>query len=57
VPILSSDKAAYSPHQIDRSPYGDGRAAERIVDWMLRQGWQAETTPDLASPSKLREAA
>ena len=29
---LLVDKAAYSLHQIDRSPYGDGRAAQRIVE-------------------------
>ncbi len=38
---LLSDRAAYSLHQIDHSPYGDGHAAERIVDLMLRQKWSA----------------
>jgi len=28
--------------EIDRSPYGDGRAAARIVDLMLQQGWQED---------------
>jgi UDP-N-acetylglucosamine 2-epimerase (non-hydrolysing) len=55
--VLLSDKAAYSLHQIDRSPYGDGHAAERIVDLMLRQGWQAKTMPNRAAVPKLREAA
>jgi UDP-N-acetylglucosamine 2-epimerase (non-hydrolysing) len=41
---LLTDKAAYSLHQIDHSPYGDGRAAQRIVDLMLRQGWEMEST-------------
>ena len=43
VSLLLTDRAAYSLHQIDRSPYGDGHAAERIVELMLRQGWQAES--------------
>ena len=55
--LLLSDKAAYSLHQIDRNPYGDGRAAARIVDLMLRQGWQAATLPNHADLPKLREAA
>jgi UDP-N-acetylglucosamine 2-epimerase (non-hydrolysing) len=38
--LLLSDRAAYALHQIDRSPYGDGQAAARITDLMLRQGWQ-----------------
>jgi UDP-N-acetylglucosamine 2-epimerase (non-hydrolysing) len=36
---LLTDPAAYAACQIDRNPYGDGRAAERIVDLMLEQGW------------------
>jgi UDP-N-acetylglucosamine 2-epimerase (non-hydrolysing) len=47
--LLLSDRAAYSLHQIDRSPYGDGHAAARIVDLMLRQGWQAGALPGPAS--------
>ena len=54
--LLLSDRAAYSLHQIDRSPYGDGRAAPRIVDRMLRQGWQ-QVRPIAAPAAKLREAA
>ncbi len=38
--LLLSDQAAYSLHQTDRNPYGDGRAAGRIVELMLRQSWQ-----------------
>jgi UDP-N-acetylglucosamine 2-epimerase (non-hydrolysing) len=45
VSLLLRDKAAYSLHQIDRNPYGDGQAAARIVELMLRQGWQAEAAP------------
>jgi len=36
---LLTDPAAYAACQIDHNPYGDGRAAPRIVDWMLEQGW------------------
>jgi UDP-N-acetylglucosamine 2-epimerase (non-hydrolysing) len=57
VSLLLSDRAAYSLRQIDRSPYGDGHAAGRIVELMLRQGWQAETVPSRAASPKLREAA
>jgi UDP-N-acetylglucosamine 2-epimerase (non-hydrolysing) len=32
---LLTDDAAYRAMQIDRSPFGDGHAAERIVEWML----------------------
>jgi UDP-N-acetylglucosamine 2-epimerase len=40
VSTLLTDPAAYSACQIARSPYGDGHAAERIVELMLDQGWQ-----------------
>ncbi|MBN1394957.1 MAG: UDP-N-acetylglucosamine 2-epimerase (non-hydrolyzing) [Pirellulales bacterium] len=50
--LLLTDQNAYRSRQIENSPYGDGRAAERIVELMLRQDWRAETTP-----AKLREAA
>lgn len=55
--LLLSDAAAYSLHQIERSPYGDGRAAARIVDLMLQQGWQSSVRPLLTPQPKLREAA
>ena len=45
VSVLLSDKGAYSLHQIDRNPYGDGLAAGRIVDLMLAQGWQKAAAP------------
>ena len=43
--VLLTDRAAYSLHQIDRSPYGDGHAAARVVSLMLQQGWQTEHAP------------
>lgn len=55
--MLLDDPAAYRARQIDRSPYGDGRAAERIVALMLEQGWQAGASPEIALPKKSREAA
>lgn len=42
---LLTDQVAYAAHQIDHSPYGDGHAAERIVDLMLRQGWETAVAP------------
>jgi UDP-N-acetylglucosamine 2-epimerase (non-hydrolysing) len=45
VSLLLRDKAAYASRQIDSNPYGDGRAAARIVDLMLQQGWQADSKP------------
>ncbi len=53
--LLLTDRSAYSLHQIDRSPYGDGQAAPRIVDWMLEQAWGTESAPSIHP--KLREAA
>ena len=38
---LLTDDAEYRRRQIDLNPYGDGRAAARIVQLMLEQGWQA----------------
>ncbi len=38
---LLIDEKEYARRQIDRNPYGDGRAAKRIVELMLNQGWQA----------------
>jgi UDP-N-acetylglucosamine 2-epimerase (non-hydrolysing) len=37
---LLTDEAAYAACQIDRNPYGDGHAAERIVTLMLEEGWR-----------------
>jgi len=36
---LLTDPARYAACRIDQSPYGDGHAAERIVELMLEQGW------------------
>jgi UDP-N-acetylglucosamine 2-epimerase (non-hydrolysing) len=35
VRTLLTDNQAYAAMQVDRSPFGDGHAAERIVEWML----------------------
>jgi UDP-N-acetylglucosamine 2-epimerase (non-hydrolysing) len=48
---LLTDAAAYAACQIDYNPYGDGRAAERIVDWMLEQTWHRATSANVASRS------
>ena len=39
VSTLLTDPIRYAACQIDHNPYGDGRAAVRIVDWMLEQSW------------------
>lgn len=39
VSLLLRDQAAYASRQIDQNPYGDGHAAQRIVDQILRQSW------------------
>jgi UDP-N-acetylglucosamine 2-epimerase (non-hydrolysing) len=36
--LLLTDEAEYARHQVDVSPYGDGRAAERIVDVLYGKG-------------------
>ncbi len=53
VSLLLSDPEEYALRQIDVNPYGDGRAAQRIVDLILRQAWQHKTTdlPNLDVPS------
>jgi UDP-N-acetylglucosamine 2-epimerase (non-hydrolysing) len=33
---LLTDRAAYAAMQVAHSPFGDGHAAERIVEWMLQ---------------------
>lgn len=38
--ILLDDPEEYAAHQIETNPYGDGFAAKRIVDLMLKQVWQ-----------------
>ena len=37
--LLLDDPNEYKRRQIDVNPYGDGRAAERIVQLMLEQNW------------------
>jgi UDP-N-acetylglucosamine 2-epimerase (non-hydrolysing) len=37
VSLLLDDPAEYKKRQIDGNPYGDGRAAQRTVDFMLRE--------------------
>ena len=39
--VLLDDPVEYAQHQIDENPYGDGHAARRIVDLMLKQNWQS----------------
>ena len=34
---LLTDPAAYAACQVDHNPYGDGHAAQRIVELMLRR--------------------
>lgn len=40
VSLLLTDAAEYARRQIDVNPYGDGHAAERIVDILLQQSWR-----------------
>jgi UDP-N-acetylglucosamine 2-epimerase (non-hydrolysing) len=47
VSLLLTDSDEYARRQIDHSPYGDGHAAERIVQLMLDRAWQ----PGTRSPS------
>jgi UDP-N-acetylglucosamine 2-epimerase (non-hydrolysing) len=41
---LLTDHHAYRAMQIDHSPFGDGHAAERIVEWMLESFDSRQTT-------------
>lgn len=46
---LLTDPAAYAAFQIDDNPYGDGRAAERILEVMLARDWrEPDDTADAA---------
>jgi len=38
--MLLTDEQEYRRRQIDTNPYGDGQAAQRIVELMLQQGWE-----------------
>jgi UDP-N-acetylglucosamine 2-epimerase (non-hydrolysing) len=60
--LLLTDAAAYAAHQIASNPYGDGRAADRIVELLLEQEWQRETirftkAPVLSTPAETKRAA
>jgi UDP-N-acetylglucosamine 2-epimerase len=37
---LLTEPQEYARRQLDQNPYGDGQSAGRIVDIMLKQGWQ-----------------
>ena len=39
VSLLLTDSEEYGRRQIDRNPYGDGKASERIVELMRTRGW------------------
>jgi UDP-N-acetylglucosamine 2-epimerase (non-hydrolysing) len=47
--ILLRDSTAYAARQIDANPYGDGHAAQRIVQLILKQNWERER-PHLSNP-------
>ncbi len=55
--LLLTDAAEYAACQIDRNPYGDGCAAERIVDWMLEQDWPARPAQKKAASLTCGDAA
>jgi UDP-N-acetylglucosamine 2-epimerase (non-hydrolysing) len=38
--MLLTDEQEYRRRQIDTNPYGDGQAAQRIVELMLQQAWE-----------------
>jgi len=40
VSLLLTDEAEYARRQIEENPYGDGKAASRIVSLMLTQDWR-----------------
>lgn len=41
ISTLLDDPVEYAQRQIEENPYGDGVAAQRIVDLMLEQGWES----------------
>jgi UDP-N-acetylglucosamine 2-epimerase (non-hydrolysing) len=57
VQLLLRDPAAYARRQVVRNPYGDGHAAQRIVDLVVRQAWQAAYPTELPPGASLRRAA
>lgn len=54
--LLLSDAEIYRQRQIDRNPYGDGHAAEHILELMLQQDWAKAAMSELGRP-RLSEAA
>jgi UDP-N-acetylglucosamine 2-epimerase (non-hydrolysing) len=50
VSLLLRDAAEYASRQIETNPYGDGHAAERIVDLILCQNWQSNPAIVLGVP-------
>jgi UDP-N-acetylglucosamine 2-epimerase (non-hydrolysing) len=50
---LLTDPAAYAAFQVDENPYGDGRAAERILKVMLARRWQEPNDTAGAAPCPL----
>ena len=49
--LLLTDEAEYARRQIDQNPYGDGRAAQRIVDLMLLRGVEMTQAKAHARPT------
>lgn len=41
---LLTDPVEYARRQLDRNPYGDGHAAERIIDLVVARAWAAPVT-------------
>ncbi len=37
---LLTNEEEYQSHQIDKNPYGDGHASQKIVELMLARGWE-----------------
>jgi UDP-N-acetylglucosamine 2-epimerase (non-hydrolysing) len=44
VSSLLTNPQAYADMQVEKSPFGDGHAAERIVEWMLDTPWSCGGT-------------
>lgn len=44
VTTLLTDPVEYAKRQLDRNPYGDGKAAERIVDLVVARAWSEPLT-------------
>ena len=42
VATLLEDRQAYASRQASQNPYGDGFAAERIIDLVLARAWEAD---------------